>query len=120
MAFLIFGGGDPVEWLNKTEQYFTLYQIPEAKKVSIASMHLIDEAVDVWHLFQDEYPGTWAGFFELIMEEFGGNTKIDYQAALAKIYQSGSVNDYKTQFNKLSWRASDFSRDMLLACFVSG
>jgi hypothetical protein len=47
LEFPIFRGGDPVEWLNKAEQYFTLYQIPEAKKVSIASMHLIDEAADV-------------------------------------------------------------------------
>lgn len=75
-------GGDPVEWLNKAEQYFTLYQIPEAKQVSIASMHLIDEAADIWHLFHDEYPGTWASFSELFMKEFGGNTKIDYQDAL--------------------------------------
>lgn len=120
LDFSIFGGGDPVEWLNKAEQYFLLYQIPDCKKVSIGSMHLIDAAADVWHLFQDEYPGTWAGFSELIMKEFGGNTKIDYQAALTKMYQSGSIHDYKTQFNKLSRRASGFSRDVLLACFVSG
>ncbi|KAK9928000.1 hypothetical protein M0R45_025158 [Rubus argutus] len=120
LDFPIFGGGDPVEWLNKAEQYFMLYQIPDCKKVPIASMHLIDEAADVWHLFQAEYPGTWLGFSELIMKEFGGNTRIDYQAALAKMYQSGSVSDYKTQFNKLSRRASGFSREVLLACFVSG
>lgn len=65
-------------------------------------MHLIDEAADIWHLFHDEYPGTWASFSELFMKEFGGNTKIDYQAALAKMYQRGTVTEYQTQFNKLS------------------
>lgn len=120
LDFPIFEGGDLVEWLNQAEQYFTLYQILEAKQVSITSMHLIDKAADVWHLFQDEYPSTWAGFSELFMKEFGGNIKIDYQATLAKMYQHGTIAKYKTQFNKLSRRASGFSREVLLACFVSG
>lgn len=54
------------------------------------------------------------------MKEFGGNIKIDYQATLAKMYQHGTIAKYKTQFNKLSRRASGFSREVLLACFVSG
>ncbi|KAK9922681.1 hypothetical protein M0R45_031134 [Rubus argutus] len=32
LDFPIFSGGDPVEWLNKAEQYFALYQIPEDRK----------------------------------------------------------------------------------------
>lgn len=120
LDFTNFGGGDPLQWLNEAEQYFELYQIPEGRKVSIAAMHLIDDAADVWHLFKHQYPGTWQGFAELLMREFGAHNRTDCQAALAKLSQTGTVTEFKSQFNKLSRRAGGFSDDLLLACFVGG
>lgn len=29
------------------------------------------------------------------MKEFGGNTRLDYHATLAKMYQSGPITDYR-------------------------
>ncbi|PRQ30153.1 putative nucleotidyltransferase, Ribonuclease H [Rosa chinensis] len=120
LDFQTFGGGDPLHWLNKAEQYFDLYQIPEARRVAIAAMHLVDEAADVWHLFRHHYPGTWVGFTELLMREFGSHNRTDYQAALTKLSQSGTVSEFKSQFNKYARRAPGFSDDILLACFLGG
>lgn len=120
LDFTTFGGGDPLQWLNKAEQYFDLYQIPESRKVSIAAMHLTDDAADVWHLFKHQYPGTWQGFADLMMREFGSHNRTDCQAALAKLTQTGTVQEFKSQFNRLSRRAGGFSDDLLLACFVGG
>lgn len=120
LDFSTFGGGDPIEWLNKAEQYFSLYQIPEDRKVAITAMHLTDAAADMWYLFQHDYPRTWHGFADLMMKQFGSYNRIDYQAALAKLSQVGSVADYKAQFTKLSCRAPGFSQEVLLACFVGG
>lgn len=120
LEFTSFGGGDPLQWLNKAEQYFELYQIPEGRKVSIAAMHLTEDAADVWHLFKHQCPGNWQGFAVLVMREFGSHNRIDCQAALAKLSQIGTVSEFKSQFNKLSRRAGGFSNDLLLAYFVGG
>lgn len=48
LEFIVYSGGDPVEWLNKAEQYIELYQIPEDMKLSIATIHLSDKASDRW------------------------------------------------------------------------
>lgn len=120
LNFQVFEGGDPVEWLNKADQYFELYQVPKEKKVVIASMHLSGKAADIWYMFKHEFPHTWQGLADLTMREFGSFNRSDYQAALAKMTQVGSVEDYKTQFTKLSRRASGFSPELLLSCFVGG
>lgn len=120
LEFAVFGGGDPVEWLNKAEQYFDLYQIPEDKKLTIATMHLSDKASDRWYMFRHEFPSNWQGLADFLMREFGAFNKTDYQAALASMSQTGSVEHYKEQFTKLSRRAPGFSQELLLSCFVGG
>lgn len=71
-------GGDPIEWLNKTDQYFELYQILEDKKVIIALMHLAGKAANIWYLFRHEFPNSWQGLADLLMREFGPSNKSDY------------------------------------------
>lgn len=88
----MFDGGDPIEWLNKSEQFFELYQIPEERKVLVASMHLTGKAADVWYLFRHEFPNNWQGLVDLLMREFGSYNRSDYQATLAKLHQTGSVD----------------------------
>lgn len=120
LEFSVFSGGDPVEWLNKAEQYFELYQIPEDKKLSIATMHLSDKASNRWYMFRHEFPNNWQGLADFLMREFGGFNKSDYQAALARMIQTGSVEHYKEQFTRLSRRAPGFSQELLLSCFIGG
>ncbi|XP_024199975.1 uncharacterized protein LOC112203212 [Rosa chinensis] len=45
---------------------------------------------------------------------------VDCQSALAKLRQSGTVTEFKSQFNKLSRRAIGFSEGALLSCFIGG
>lgn len=51
-----FGGGDPIEWLHKLEQFYEFYQVPEDRKLAIAVMHLVDKAADRWFMFKHEFP----------------------------------------------------------------
>ncbi|PRQ38519.1 hypothetical protein RchiOBHm_Chr4g0414861 [Rosa chinensis] len=61
LEFSVFSGGDPVEWLNKTEQFFEFYHIPEERKLAIATMHLTEKASDRWFMFKHEFPNSWPG-----------------------------------------------------------
>nr|XP_011468582.1 PREDICTED: uncharacterized protein LOC101308702 [Fragaria vesca subsp. vesca] len=120
LDFMQFAGGDPVEWLNKAEQYFEFYQIPEERKLSLAAMHLVEKASDRWYMFRHEFPPTWEGLTELLMREYSSHSLIDYQAALARMSQTSSVEQYIDQFTKLSRRAPGFSPQALLSFFVGG
>lgn len=55
-----------------------------------------------------------------MLKQFGGYNKLDYQAALAKMQQVGSVTEYRDQFTKMSCRAPGFSPELRLACFLGG
>lgn len=120
LDFPVFGGEDPVEWINKAEQYFQLYQIPEARKISIAPIYLIGIAASLWQLHLQDNPSSWSALKDLMLKQFGGYNKLDYQAALAKMQQVGSVTEYRDQFTKMSCRAPGFSPELRLACFLGG
>ncbi|XP_040364306.1 uncharacterized protein LOC121049919 [Rosa chinensis] len=120
LDFPVFGGEDPLEWLNRAEQFFQLYQIPEEKKISIASMHLTGIAASLWQLHLQDNPSSWSGLVELMLQQFGGYNKLDYQAALAKMQQVGTVTEFRDQFTKMSCRAPGFSPELRLACFIGG
>lgn len=102
LDFSLFSGGDPVEWLNKADQYFELYQIPDDRKLYIATMHLAGKASDRWYMFKHEFLNSWHGLADLLMREFAGFNRADYQASLAKMSQTGSVEQYMEQFTRLS------------------
>ncbi|XP_050379620.1 uncharacterized protein LOC126796952 [Argentina anserina] len=115
-----FGGGDPVEWLNRADQYFSFYQIPEDWRLAIAEMHLVDRASDRWFMFRHEFSSSWSGLTELLMREFGGHIVSDYQASLARLSQTGSVDSFIDQFTRLSRRVTGFSPAVLVSCFIGG
>ncbi|KAL6220009.1 hypothetical protein ACLB2K_007767 [Fragaria x ananassa] len=116
----LLGGGEPVEWINRVEQYFAFYQIPDDKKLAIASMHLTEKAGDRWFLFHHEFANSWPGLAELLMREFSGYTAVDNQAALGSMTQNGVVEQYIDAFTKLSRRVSSFSHEALVFCFIGG
>lgn len=94
LDFPIFNGDDPVDWLNKVEQFFQLYHIPYDRRITTAAMHLVRNAANLWQLYlQDNLP-SWIGLVDLLMTHFGANNKIDHQATLARISQTGSVTAY--------------------------
>ncbi|KAM5554117.1 hypothetical protein ABKV19_026048 [Rosa sericea] len=120
LEFSVFHGGDPVEWLNKAEKYFEFYQIPEERKLAIATMHLTEKASDRWFMFKHEFPQSWLGLADLLMREFSSHNVGDYQATLARMSQTSTVEQYMDQFTRLSRRAPGFSPQVLLSCFIGG
>lgn len=120
LDFPIFSGDDPVDWLNKAKQFFQLYQIPDDRRITIAIMHLVGNAANLWQLYLQDNPLSWNGLVDLLMKYFGTNNKMDHQAVLARMNQTGSVIAYRDQFTKLSCRAPDFSPELRLTCFIGG
>ena len=83
-------------------------------------MHLTSKASDRWFTFKHEFPPTWQGLADLMMREFSSYSRVEYQAALARMNQVGKVEQYMEDFTKLSRRAPGFSTEMLVQFFVGG
>ncbi|KAL6193438.1 hypothetical protein ACLB2K_034522 [Fragaria x ananassa] len=120
LEFSSFKGGDPVEWLNKCEQIVEFYQIPEGRKLSLVVMHLSGKASNRWYMFRHEFPQTWQGLADLLMREFSSYNRAEYQASLARMDQTGTVEQFMEEFTRLSRRALAFSHELLVTFFIEG
>ena len=83
-------------------------------------MHIVEKASDRWYMFKHEFESSWKGLSELLMREFSDHSTTDSQAALARMSQSGSVEQFVDQFTKMSRRTTGFSHELLLNFFIGG
>ncbi|XP_062173762.1 uncharacterized protein LOC133879249 [Alnus glutinosa] len=117
-----FDGEDPSNWVYKANQYFEFYQVPENRKVKVASFYLQGDAL-VW--FQDgEDNGLfpyWDVFVRELQTRFGPSAYDDPMEAMMRLKQSTTVTAYKTQFESLSNRLrGGVSYQNKISCFLSG
>lgn len=85
--------------------------------MAIATMHLTDKASDRWFMFRHEFLPTWSGLTDLLMREFSGHNVLDYQAALARMSQTRTIERFKDEFTRMSRRAPGLSPQLLLSFF---
>ena len=107
MQFPTFDGQHPTIWFDNCDNYFTIYSIPETLWVTAAAMHLKDNAAKWWQAYKQTHRRlTWKAFCEAVHMEFRSD---DYRSAVAELLtlkQSGTVEDYTTQFQSLQFQVS--------------
>ena len=105
MPFPTFSGDHPKIWINKCNNYFTMYSIPESLWVTAATMYLQDNAAMWWEAYKLSTPTVnWQTFCQDIQSKFGND---DYRTALADLIalrQTGTVEDYTAQFHALQYK----------------
>lgn len=99
LEFPKFKQGDPTSWVSKAKQYFAYQEIPLDRRVNFASYHLEDEANEWWQatskiLGEEGIPVTWEVFEEELWARFGPTAAEDFDEALSKIKQTGSLCEY--------------------------
>ncbi|KAL4318769.1 hypothetical protein GQ457_18G015560 [Hibiscus cannabinus] len=125
LEFPKFAGDDPTEWLNKVQQFFTFQNVTEANKVSLASFHLEGEANQWWQwllrTFKEEGKEvTWLIFEEELWARFGPTDCEDFDEALSRVRQLGSLRDYQREFEKLGNRVQGWTQKALVGTFMGG
>jgi len=104
MQFPNFASDQPRIWINKCNNYFSMYGIPESLWVTAATIHLEDNAAKWWEAYKLSNPVvTWNGFCKGVQEHFGSD---DYRSALTELInlkQTGTVEEYTTQFQALQY-----------------
>lgn len=99
LDFPKFQQGDPTAWISKAKQYFDYQDMAQAQRVSFASYHLEDEANEWWQvtskaLGEEQIVITREVFEEELWACFGPNAAEDFDEALSKIQQTGTLREY--------------------------
>jgi hypothetical protein len=106
------GVGNPLPWLNRCEQYFTLRGTSADQCVQVASFYLLDDA-QVWYYRVELNNGrpSWNRFVQLINTRFGPLLVESPISELALLRQDGTIEEYCTKFMALSCRDPTISEN---------
>lgn len=98
------GFGNFRSWKSKVEQYFELYQMPELQKMRTIYFHLFGPALD-WHgSFMEDNRGmhiAWDQYMYGMGLRFDRQQLGDPMLKLKELLQTGSVEQYRIEFEKL-------------------
>jgi hypothetical protein len=114
LEFPIYSGNDPTEWFNRVDQFFEYQGTVETQKVSLASFHLQGEANQWWQWLRRAYKEedkemTWPIFEEELWARFGPPECEDFDEALSRVRQGGSLREYQKEFERLGNRVQGWT-----------
>jgi hypothetical protein len=121
LNFPRFDGGDSSGWLYRAEQFFEYHQTQPTQQIRIASFHLEGEAL-LWYRWAmaTNLMVAWPEFSKAFLTRFKP-TKYDNSAeALAKLQQTGSIQEYQTELERLATQVPSLSEPFLISCFIGG
>ncbi|CAA0828937.1 Unknown protein, partial [Striga hermonthica] len=91
--------------------------------VQIAADHLDGEANVWWQWILHKNHGEhmrWRDFEKELITRFGSSDYLDYDEALSRIKQSGSLREYQKEFERIASRVRDWPESALVGTFVGG
>ncbi|CAA0835312.1 Unknown protein, partial [Striga hermonthica] len=120
-----FTGADPDAWLNQAVQYFELNEIEGNDRVKYAAYYLDGEANVWWQWLTSVYRGRrqvirWNDFERELLTRFGTSDYHNYNEALSRIRQTGSLRDYLKEFEQLACRVRGWLETALVGAFIGG
>ncbi|XP_040996109.1 uncharacterized protein LOC121242288 [Juglans microcarpa x Juglans regia] len=123
LEFPRFSGEDPTEWFNRVEQFFEYQGTAENQKVFMAAYHLEGEANQWWQwlrrtLQEDGRAIPWEQFEEELWARFGPSGCEDFDEALSRIRQLGTLRDYQREFEKLGNTMRGWTQKALVGTFM--
>ncbi|XP_019052082.1 PREDICTED: uncharacterized protein LOC109114217 [Nelumbo nucifera] len=125
IEFPRFSGDDPTEWFNRVAQFFEFQRTPKEQKVGLATFHLEGEANQWWQWLnwtykEENWMVTWTMFSKELWARFGPTDGEDFDEALSRVRQTGSLRDYQREFEKLGNRVQGWSQKALVGTFMGG
>ncbi|CAA0810995.1 Unknown protein, partial [Striga hermonthica] len=120
-----FMGSDLDAWLNREMQYFDLNETDGTDRIRYAAYYLDGEANVWWQWLTRIYRKrqriiTWEVFERELLTRFGTSDYHNYNEALTRIRQTGSLCEYIREFERLACRVRDWPEDALVGAFVGG
>lgn len=106
VEFPDFDGSSPKVWIQKCENYFEMYVVPNHLKSRIASMHFIGNAT-FWAQSLDSpiHSLPWSDLYKAVCEGFGKDQHSMLLRLFFCIRQTESVSDYIEHFDSISTKS---------------
>ncbi|XP_021623868.1 uncharacterized protein LOC110623248 [Manihot esculenta] len=113
------GQEDPLGWISRCQHFFRHQSTPEEEKVSLASYHL-EGIAQLWYLqmIQDIPNPTWSEFVNQCNLRFGPPIRSNKLGELAKLKQTGTVEEYQNKFEVLVSRASTLTQNQKVQLYL--
>ncbi len=121
LDFPRFDGEDPEGWSYRASQFFDYYSITDVQRFTISSFHMEGKAL-IWfqELRKSSSLTTWIEFLNALRIRFGRGSYDDPMESLVSLKQTGSVEEYKSQFELLANRVVGLLENLKLSCFLGG
>ncbi|KAH9696914.1 hypothetical protein KPL71_023390 [Citrus sinensis] len=125
LEFPHFTGDDPTEWYSRVSHYFEYQETMDEHKVTLAAYHLEGEANQWCQWMRRDYeeekrPVTWKIFVEELWARFGPTECEDFDEALSRVRQTGSLREYQKEFERLGNQVHGWSQKALVGTFMGG
>ena len=105
MPFPRFIGEQPKIWKDKYLDYFRIFDIPEHVWVAMASMNFDKNAAKWLQVYKARYGlGTWESFISAVETQFGYCDYRDALSQLLELKQTGTVEEFITEFESLQYQ----------------
>ncbi|RVX02376.1 Retrovirus-related Pol polyprotein from transposon 297 [Vitis vinifera] len=108
-----------------TDKFFEFQEIAADQKVRLASFHLEGEANQWWQWFRKAFAEgqgsiSWEAFEDEVRARFGPPDSEDFDEALSRVRQSGTLRDYQREFERLGDRVRGWTQKALVGTFMRG
>lgn len=92
-----------MEWFDKADHYFSMYEIPREDRLTIASFYLDGRANKWWRWIKKQYERDnryfgWDKFEDEFMKQWGPSPITNHHGQLAKIKWDGKVKTFINEF----------------------
>jgi hypothetical protein len=106
LSFPRFSGVDPGIWVVNCEDYFNVYRVPEAMKVTVASMNMEGNTTRWMQYFRLKHGlGTWRSLSRAVMLKFGVDEYPKAMRRLQTIKQRETLEEYVQDFEEARYDA---------------
>ena len=106
-------------------QYFDYQGTSEDCKVTLAAFHLEGEANQWWQWMKKVYceeknEVNWENFKKELLVRFRPTKAEDFDKALSRICQSGTLREYQRKFERLDNQVDGWPQKALVGAFMGG
>ncbi|KAL8151694.1 hypothetical protein V2J09_021502 [Rumex salicifolius] len=116
-----FDGDDPLTWIARAEQYFSIQATSPAGKVTIAMVSMDGAALNwVRWIGQQRLDFSWEELKAELVKRFMGTQATNRFEHLSLIKQKGSVDDFIDEIVACAAHTTGIGNDQLLGYFLAG
>jgi hypothetical protein len=121
LDFPKFDGTDPMDWIQKAQQFFNYDNTPDDQKVTISAFHMQGKALTLYNwLMESGHSGGWEEFVVALKIRFAPSAYDNPIGAFTKLTQTTTVEEYQYEFEVLSNRISGLTEEFRVHTFLSG